>query len=80
MTPERELGLLRLMRSLGAQLDEVRDEARLLRKSLREAREFFVADEACLVLPLPEPAKLTCPGRARVSAINSFTDLAGSEG
>jgi hypothetical protein len=32
------------------------------------------------VLPLPEPAKLTCPGRARASAISSFTDFAGSEG
>jgi two-component system NtrC family sensor kinase len=54
MTPEGELGLLRLLRSLPAQLEEVRDEERLIRKSLREARDYFSADDACLVVRLAE--------------------------
>jgi two-component system NtrC family sensor kinase len=54
MTVERDLGLLRLLRSLAAQLEEVRDEERLLRKGLREARDYFSADDACLVVPLAD--------------------------
>lgn len=55
MTAERELALLRLVRSLAAQLDQVRDDARLLRRSLREARDFFGADDACFAVATSEP-------------------------
>ena len=53
--PEQELGLLRLARGLATQLGEVRDDERILRRGLREARDFFEADEACIALPAPSP-------------------------
>jgi signal transduction histidine kinase len=55
VTPEQELGLLRLSRGLTARLGDVRDDERIVRRSLREARDFFGADEACVAFPAPDP-------------------------
>lgn len=53
MTPELELSLFRHLHEVGAYLRQSRDATAALRYSLRAARDYFEADEACLAVLVP---------------------------
>ena len=54
MNQKQELAFLRLLAELNAQLDGARQDSKILRTTLRLARDFFDARAACVARYVPD--------------------------